>query len=545
MSGIPSVSELTELCQSFNKRVTEGIQKHMLQSRASFEGLSDIQHILIQMEQTLTESARLLRFQHNMCAPIGCLSNEIISEIMLICIQDLHADQDERNRDRGLSPQQNPQHSPLTLSPTFALCSRWRAIALHSPSLWSTIYLPWASNLLPVFLDRSGSLPLTIVVSNGHIFNSHDPELALARLAKDTCQLIPRLSNMELVWKSGSPESTGVDHFFQNLVGPIEFTLLKSLTVVDDTFHGGRSFAIDIPALQTFAYQGVTSSMPQCTRSSVVKLLLELQRCYMDPDSILNLLMEMPCLEDCNILDVKTVPRGGLSGRSVVALPRLKGLGLYTFTLTSMAYILEHIQMPASTTLALNTVGHPSDTVVLENFLGPYIRTCKELTIIEQQVETIYAFTEKSGREVHIRHSWFRERWGRIASLAKLSSFGCDLTVLDLEIKSFPQTPELIQALSTWTSITNIVVQTDAVAHLDTLFSVLERTPDVLCPLLQMVDCVGTPFHMKRVEKFLKFRNGVGLKELRLSSHLSDAKSKLEWHRFLGRVSSLSELILE
>ncbi|PFH46949.1 hypothetical protein AMATHDRAFT_125205, partial [Amanita thiersii Skay4041] len=57
-------------------------------------------------------------------SPIQRLSPEILAEIFAHCLNKLHSN--------------NIRHCPLLLC---RVCSSWRALALHTPRLWSSLFI--------------------------------------------------------------------------------------------------------------------------------------------------------------------------------------------------------------------------------------------------------------------------------------------------------------------------------------------------------------------------------------------------------------------
>ena len=122
------------------------------------------------------------------------------------------------------------------------VCRYWRAVALASPSLWGLIYHGkwWKStDWLPVFLERTGSTPLDVVV-----------------VAKERSDVIlralpPHASNIRSlrVLECNVPVADVMEAFSAPLAILVELVLVEDvgITFIDDDH---RRATLDLPCSQ-------------------------------------------------------------------------------------------------------------------------------------------------------------------------------------------------------------------------------------------------------------------------------------------------------
>lgn len=105
-------------------------------------------------------------------------------------------------------------------------------------------------------------------------------------------------------------------------------------------------------------------------------------------------------------------------------------------------------------------------------------------------------------------------------SLAMLAQFPCNLTSLVLSVRSFPPTPDFVQALTSWSSLIHIRVHTQE-TELEKLLTALEHGPNITCPRLNSIEYRSTALTTARVEKFRENRKyrGMGIHELSLADN--------------------------
>ena len=192
---------------------------------------------------------------HNLCVPINSLPNEILLEIFKA----------------GPSTPWNNLDYVMSVS---QITRRWRSAAIGTPSLWAFIHVGFISwdkwlRLMAVFLERSGSQPLDIVVHfDRHRpkmrFQSHHP-LDLGELHKRLLIIANRLRRVIVV--GNSPE----DVFY--ILRPLRLSRAPLLEILEvktqeqdfswyDTPDPCLIFAGGTPKLKHLKVEGI--SLPSC-----------------------------------------------------------------------------------------------------------------------------------------------------------------------------------------------------------------------------------------------------------------------------------------
>jgi F-box-like len=106
--------------------------------------------------------------------------------------------------DRPVFPQIQVVEFPITIS---HVSRHWREIALHTPSLWSTIHMDENTSypkLLDAYLDRSGACPLDIVMD----YQNRYPESRI--LFRETFYLhkiLPHIDRWHSLWVGSKPRT--------------------------------------------------------------------------------------------------------------------------------------------------------------------------------------------------------------------------------------------------------------------------------------------------------------------------------------------------
>lgn len=182
----------------------------------------------------------------------------------------------------------------------------------------------------------------------------------------------------------------------------------------------------------------------------------------------------------------------------------------------------------------------------IEEFLGRHSFSFDGIIFYKEtprDYHCYYTLTSKSGREMHMRYNATLGSSTPIASLPKLSSYPNNLSSIDFDLLELPSTHDLIRGLSSWSNVTCIRVRTEK-SEFARLLSVLEQEPDIICPLLEVLDCNGTIFKNARLEKFLKFRIrcGVPLHQLRVERGALDPSAKQKFQALVGEIHEVQRL---
>jgi hypothetical protein len=253
---------------------------------------ADITQSQLQLGRVKTDRAAFRvhdRAWRGLAAPIRHVPSEVLTRIFALCAPVPYQELKEV-RPFDLVAQKHLLHLA-------GVCSRWRGIALGTPTLWSTIFLSqlWscglhrdtdmmiAMRLLRICLERSGKAPLTVYLYG----YTHEPAL---RMLVAHCERWKTLD----IW---SPQST-----LQSISAVTSLPILENLKVLCCDFNYNttppeRKFEMFhlVPRLQALEIDGAAVSVimiPSLSRLRKVSLL------RIQPDEIAPALAIMPSIPE-------------------------------------------------------------------------------------------------------------------------------------------------------------------------------------------------------------------------------------------------------
>ncbi|KZT31791.1 hypothetical protein SISSUDRAFT_1133497 [Sistotremastrum suecicum HHB10207 ss-3] len=428
---------------------------------------------------------RSFKIQHNRCIPIDRLSDEIITEILQYEIDNAG---------------DNWSFKDFPLFPTYSICTRWRQVAIKSPSLWTRMSLPCPPRLFRLIRDRSRSNQLKVFVSNA---SGPDP-IDTASLGESLRQLVPRISKLRVSWDwfATQLDMISFDCLLYDYVGQREFSALREIDLTDTFTDDPECDPIDLnaPALRKLIFEGLPSFIARPIPSLID---LQYKSCDFGIKEILNLLSYHPQLHSCSI--VNTGFRRDFKGHhNIVFLNSLQNLVLDNLHVSGMEILLANLTLPASARLTLGTYVHDHDHDLFEKFFEPYLSKSDELKITSDTKNIIYSMTYKSRGAITIAH---RAGDSPLPTLAKCPT---DLSLIDIHHSILPPVSDLIHGFTLWSKIAHIRVCTEEL-QFENLLTALEETPAIVCPLLRILDCTGTEFSGLRMKSFLEFRENRGV----------------------------------
>ncbi|KZT36462.1 hypothetical protein SISSUDRAFT_62021 [Sistotremastrum suecicum HHB10207 ss-3] len=480
-----------------------------------------LHEVLEELQQGLTRCARSINRQNNMYQPIAKLPNELVLQVLEYCV----------HYDLRTSP-------PKYFSPATSLCSRWRQIAINAPSLWSTILVPSPRRIKELFLERCGetypgkNYPHGVILSNsGHLHSSEtsstshleSPEMLLDH------QLFPfpeRIKHFEIQWQNigRHPDASSLEDFSMGYLSNYRYPLLQTLTVDDDDPRDCPLWSLNAPAITHLRFRGDPLNCPRHGDDHLKSLYFEWH--HMNPAQILDLLERLDELEHCHILDTRPTYSGVSKvwfDEDPLSLERLQSLSISTLYLSDMHYLLKYLDFPTSANIMLRILPDPAPGLSLEQFLLPRLSLpSDELQISEQELYVEYMMTSSPGLQgrlevIYLKDGGREEQGltGLVSKLGKLSRVTLDLPVSS--ILDDVDASDLTTILTSWPLLTHLCISCKEV-DLEAFFIVLESTPEIVCPLLESLDCAGTEFSGPRMVEFLLFRQeaGVGLRKLKV-----------------------------
>ncbi|KZS91738.1 hypothetical protein SISNIDRAFT_487058 [Sistotremastrum niveocremeum HHB9708] len=507
---------LSELCSSFETKAIEVIQRVNLNDPSP--ELEILQGDLAVAQRNI---ARVLKEQHNLCTPLGRLPDELITAILQYGIEAQHP-----NLITG-----NPH-----IFPAYSLCTRWRQIAIHTPSLWSRVVLPCSPNLFRLVRDRSDNLLLKTYVANIESASA----INMGFLGEALRQIIPRIVHLDITWHvEPSEDSPLLEVLLSTDLAWKEFSALKVLRLSDAAVFDGPALGLNMnaPLLRAMYFCGPAHRIPRAFNHLTQ---VEFNWCLLPIHEILSLLGDFPLLEKCAIINHEADPDDRIHvDHPVILLDKLQVLSVDVLTTSAMHILLRHLEVPPSAVLSLGTCEDTLADHSLHDLLGLCLSESVQLTIDGDSRKIKYSARSKLRGAVSVNYAPSRMSFTEIRELPLLASRAKQLSVLDIQFRNLPSLADLIQALTIWCSITCIRVCTQEL-DFERLLTALEETSDIVCPLLRTIDCVGTRFSSVRMKRFLEFRQqkGVRLEELRASKGYST--SGLDGLRYLlDRVSEV------
>lgn len=215
------------------------------------------------------------------------------------------------------------------------------------------------------------------------------------------------------------------------------------------------------------------------------------------------------------------------SGIPNLSLKNLKRFSLSIIYLSQLRDTIGRLGCPDSLSISAKIYKADPAAVALADFLGPYMSTSDEFKIVKRDDQAVYTLISKTGREIEITHldvipfAWSDPAALKLTALnlPKLASYPSNLSHLHLQTDSLPSTQDLIRTLSAWALISSIRVQTDE-SNFGKLLTALENAPELICPLLKILDCTGTKVCSTRIAPFLAIRKRMGapLDEFRIAA---------------------------
>ncbi|KZT44265.1 hypothetical protein SISSUDRAFT_1124380 [Sistotremastrum suecicum HHB10207 ss-3] len=489
-------------------------------ARSLYEKMGGVRQSLQVMEQRLMQSILVLKQRQNMCTPIGKLPDEIIEEILEYCALEMRYEWEDENIVRFPS--------------AFFLCARWRRIAVCLPALWSYIRLPVSLNILRLFQRRNGHSCLDVLFDettrNWRLFESDvaDTRAAFCEYEDIITQLIPRVSQLHMKYNRWSDGEWGQDldtrDFFLEVFGTTQFSSLGSLKITN--VDGGEQnpyYGLDAPALKKFSFRATPMHLPFFVSHCIVDLSWSLEE--MRPKDVLDVLSHFNSLERCVVINKDPYMGSNTPSLPVISFPNLQSLTLSLFSPVDLKYLVDHLDTPR---LMCGTFGILDEFVTddswqlsVTSLLGPYFSECDQLRIFDKRLGGYgFALASKAGRQIEVSYEGCSFAMIAAVSLARLAQFPCNLTSLVLKVQSFPPTPDLIEALTSWSSLMHIHVHTQE-SELEKILTALAHGPNVTCPRLKTIEYRSTALNTARVEKFRERRKyrGMGIHELSLADN--------------------------
>ncbi|KZS95247.1 hypothetical protein SISNIDRAFT_484112 [Sistotremastrum niveocremeum HHB9708] len=525
----------------FEAKLTDGLEQRLLTCHTSAGKMSAID----QTEQSITRMVPIylvtaitemqkktvpdLRRKRNMHAPVGRLCDELISRILEYCVHD-ECQHKKLSWNYTREDHDTKAHYRLYVPSAFSICTKWRFVAINTPSLWTKVSLPANQELFQLFRHRSRNMPLEVILRC-----AAETEDRSITNADDIREIAPRISILKIMAASEAEQQMDVEEFLKTRVGQHELSSLSTLTVFVETWDDDDyAFNLNAPAIHTLIAYNSQLCCPFVRLDCIINLSCTSWSAA--AAEILDFLNAMPNLEKCSIWNYpdETPTETPVSAREV-HLPKLEKLCIRNVDATEVIRLFSHLILSLHPELELRMLEVWGEPLIEDffHFVGPYMASCNSLEIaqpdalkpdsFETEVEIPYLYKTYRGEglrltllsEVGRRFEFDWIDWSVPAGdsglqmLDILASYPSVLTRLDLEQK-LPPVTNLIKALSLWSQIARIRVRVDE-HDFENLLTALEDIPDIICPVLSILDCREVKFSSERMESFLGFRKDKGV----------------------------------
>ncbi|TCD65135.1 hypothetical protein EIP91_003066 [Steccherinum ochraceum] len=229
------------------------------------------------------------------------------------------------------------------------ICRRWRAVALNCQTLWAGIRFPQDPSYVATFVERSGNTPLRLMARP----TEGDDQVALAAIEP----LVSRF--VELDVELHGEAIAQLDAYFRHAWQNLQTLYLTSVEGVCTTVNFDASSPTNLRTLSLSA----VAPMPWPGATLVFKNLRTLHLSRLEDAGVRPTLVQfLDTLEHCPMLEDLRLYKAGpqiLGGGTypeperIVRLGRLRVLDFSMNRDVDLAYLLSHLDIPASTHLKL------------------------------------------------------------------------------------------------------------------------------------------------------------------------------------------------
>ncbi|KAJ7155213.1 hypothetical protein C8R46DRAFT_1117225 [Mycena filopes] len=281
---------------------------------------------------------QVLKPYTDLISPVRALPPEILQEIFMACLPTKHF------------AIMHASEAPLVLG---RVCSRWRAISLSTPALWSSIHIvPSALGdengaSLTTWLERSGNCTLRI---------------SIAPADNDLSKVLAILLPYSRRWMAlKMPEVPAKAAALWNLSSDA-VPLLEELELVNNDWDGEETVAamqfFTVPRNLRSVSLPTYNPLPACPWSQITDLRLHPRhRTLLDLDAVVGVLSQCVNLQSCHLT---FPPSGGVPHTPRVTLLHLKTLTVLAPSGTTNKF-LDRLTLPALKELCLDNT-----------FVGPF-----------------------------------------------------------------------------------------------------------------------------------------------------------------------------
>jgi hypothetical protein len=311
--------------------------------------MARIKEVLTRISSRRKEICAEIEQHETLLSPVRRLPDELLSEIFIHCLPSLPTFPE--------SSEALTYQTPLLLA---QICSRWRAVALATPAIWSDIRAfrvdPWRTvrskdiiALLKTFLRKSGRHPLSLALRDG----CPNAQVDAALPFRDRWQYL------ELSLSSESIDA----------LAPIRGALssLRSLTVNNHSYDSINPATLDIfeiaPQLHVVklvykypTHQWIKLPWAQLTEFSLERVDLNLDKC-------LDILTDCTSLISCHFHDLSQPTPS--RAYELQTRPRPIHLRELSLTRLDLAAFLDCLTLPALYTMELHSYAFPKNLVDL------------------------------------------------------------------------------------------------------------------------------------------------------------------------------------
>ncbi|KZT34281.1 hypothetical protein SISSUDRAFT_297417 [Sistotremastrum suecicum HHB10207 ss-3] len=426
-------------------------------------------------------------------------------------------------------------------------CTRWRKVALATPSLWAYIHFGWPAHVVARFLARSRKARLYIGINKDAFTSGNFP-----RFHDELNSLLNRVERLSIKWCPYHqphgylvPDPNPISSVLLNWISDI----LNGKHKVPHLWQLHLKFYEREP-VRTETLSNLPHLLEICSRSISLTTLLpvsyqlrrvDIDYCHTSPIHLINLLASAPMLEDVHFFhenEYDIIHEGSFedlsSNQSTISLSHLKTFTIGWCRSSFVDELLSRITYPPSAEISLSICREPSARIMTDFPLSLrsalLFSTSLSIDVERYRIgEALSAapfalhFSSSRSADYHVD---FNERGARSERIAEssemiddISSMGPfeNLQYFSIAMALLPDSHTMTRLFDGCSEIENLAVTVRDIDNLITALSPSESTTPP-CPKLRTLSLFNSKFNPFALRDVIQERNKqtVPLKELRL-----------------------------
>ncbi|KZS89098.1 hypothetical protein SISNIDRAFT_459069 [Sistotremastrum niveocremeum HHB9708] len=382
-------SILNVLCEAFDVTIKAQIAKLNEDSGSILNQLprpavaDETAEVLRSAVQKLSNTMAAFNRELNLRSPQGRLPDEMFSRIFEYHVEGLIEDHEYIN-------------DQFEWRNILSVCSRWRSIAMNTPSIWSNINLAWGIPLVEQHMCLAVNAPLHFTLRDGAELSTEQVD-AFA-------EMIPlnrhRVAGINIEW---DVETCPLRDFYSIILSTLSgsYPMLKTLVLSSEAVHTAFPLQdsefrnLQVLHLQNFRLP--PTIWLQCPR--LKSFTLEAEFALEHPQPILDLLTQHPLLEELDLCGLAFTQWRGPAltvNMDPIRMPYLRRLRLFKISHPALRWLLDMLDLPSSVEFDFELRLVSFDNVVPESFSATVLSRMRAATWLNlelpSQYHTIFTF---------------------------------------------------------------------------------------------------------------------------------------------------------